>query len=116
MDTAGGTGDIAMRAFNKRPENFKAIIADCNINMLAQAQKRPAITAHNKSLHIACINAQDLAFPDNTFHAYTIAFGMRNIKDRPKALREAWRVLKYGGQFLCLEFARPALAFTGHYV
>lgn len=51
-------------------------------------------------------NAEHLPFPDNTFDSYTIAFGIRNVTDKDAALRDAFRVLKPGGRFLCLEFSK----------
>jgi ubiquinone/menaquinone biosynthesis C-methylase UbiE len=51
-------------------------------------------------------NAEALPFPDASFDSYTIAFGIRNVTDRPAALRDAWRVLRRGGRFMCLEFSQ----------
>ncbi|UUL83023.1 class I SAM-dependent methyltransferase [Sphingomonas qomolangmaensis] len=101
LDMAGGTGDIAFRMV----ESDAAItVADINPAMLdvgiARAAKRDI-----SGLVWTEANAETLRFPDRFFDAYTIAFGIRNVTDIPKALREAHRVLKRGGRFYCLEFS-----------
>jgi demethylmenaquinone methyltransferase/2-methoxy-6-polyprenyl-1,4-benzoquinol methylase len=106
IDVAGGTGDIAMRMRAKA--DCKVTIADINYAMLEQGRNR-AID-HNKlsGMEWICANAESLPCPDNSFDAYTIAFGIRNVTYIDKALAEAFRVLKPGGRFLCLEFSTVA--------
>lgn len=106
LDVAGGTGDIAFAFLDKQPDAH-ATLCDINPDMLHYGQKR----AIDKgvipdSLSWYCGNAEALPFPDNHFHYYTIAFGIRNVTHINNALAEAKRVLKPGGRFLCLEFSK----------
>jgi demethylmenaquinone methyltransferase / 2-methoxy-6-polyprenyl-1,4-benzoquinol methylase len=101
LDMAGGTGDIAFRMARKGAE---ITVADINPNMLAVGMER-AKKKGIEGLLWAEENAETLSFADKSFDAYTIAFGIRNVTDIPKALREAHRVLKRGGRFYCLEFS-----------
>ena len=101
LDMAGGTGDIAFRMARKGAE---ITVADINPNMLAVGMER-ARKKGIEGLLWAEENAETLSFADRSFDAYTIAFGIRNVTDIPKALREAHRVLKRGGRFYCLEFS-----------
>ncbi len=101
LDMAGGTGDIA---FRMEPSGASITVADINPQMLEvgmqRAQKRGI-----DGLVWTEANAETLTFPDKFFDAYTIAFGIRNVTDIPKALSEAHRVLRRGGRFYCLEFS-----------
>ncbi len=101
LDMAGGTGDIAFRMAKR---GAAITVADINPDMLTvgadRAQKR------GLDLPFVEINAEHLdGIKDQSFDAYTIAFGIRNVTDIPAALREAHRVLKFGGRFFCLEFS-----------
>ncbi len=101
LDVAGGTGDIAFRMAKRGAE---VTVADINPAMLEVGKQR----ADKKSisgLKWREQNAEKLDFESATFDAYTIAFGIRNVTDIPAALREAHRVLKFGGRFYCLEFS-----------
>ncbi|MES1973242.1 MAG: class I SAM-dependent methyltransferase [Pseudomonadota bacterium] len=101
LDMAGGTGDIAFRLARS---GAAVTVADINPQMLEvgieRAQKRGI-----DGLVWTEANAETLDFPDRFFDAYTIAFGIRNVTDIPKALGEAHRVLRRGGRFYCLEFS-----------
>ncbi len=101
LDMAGGTGDIA---FRMEKSGAHITIADINADMLAEGVERAADRGVD-SLVWTEANAEALTFPDKSFDAYTIAFGIRNVTDIPAALREAHRVLKRGGRFYCLEFS-----------
>ena len=101
LDMAGGTGDIA---FRMAPSDAAITVADINPDMLAVGIDRAADRGINGLVWTEA-NAETLQFPDKSFDAYTIAFGIRNVTDIPKALREAHRVLKRGGRFFCLEFS-----------
>ena len=102
LDMAGGTGDIAFRMARAGAE---VVVADINPHMLAEGEKRaPKALAGQLSWREE--NAETLSFDGASFDAYTIAFGIRNVTDIPAALREAHRVLRYGGRFFCLEFSR----------
>jgi demethylmenaquinone methyltransferase/2-methoxy-6-polyprenyl-1,4-benzoquinol methylase len=101
LDMAGGTGDIAFRMAEKGAE---VTVSDINPDMLAVGMER-ATSRGLQGLIWQVENAESLSFPDASFDAYTIAFGIRNVTDIPAALREAYRVLKRGGRFYCLEFS-----------
>lgn len=101
LDMAGGTGDIAFRLARS---GAAVTVADINQDMLDVGVER-AMDRGVDGLVWSCQDAEDLAFPDRTFDAYTIAFGIRNVTHIDKALSEAHRVLKHGGRFFCLEFS-----------
>jgi demethylmenaquinone methyltransferase/2-methoxy-6-polyprenyl-1,4-benzoquinol methylase len=105
LDVAGGTGDIAFRAAKAAGPGFHATVCDINSDMLAVGRER-AISRHLDD-RVAFVegNAEALAFPDRSFDAYTIAFGIRNVPRIDLALGEAFRVLRPGSRFLCLEFS-----------
>src|SRR3954471_10561365 len=108
LDVAGGTGDIAFRiAEMARSRGGDAQVTVCDINqqMLGEGMRR-AQQKGEKAIEWVCGNAEALPFPDASFDAYTIAFGIRNVTHVDQALREARRVLKPGGRFLCLEFSK----------
>ena len=101
LDMAGGTGDIA---FRMEKSGAAITVADINPAMLEVGIERAAKRGID-GLVWSEANAETLQWPDRFFDAYTIAFGIRNVTDIPKALREAHRVLKRGGRFFCLEFS-----------
>jgi demethylmenaquinone methyltransferase/2-methoxy-6-polyprenyl-1,4-benzoquinol methylase len=98
---AGGTGDIAFRI---APSGAQVTVADINPEMLEVGRQRAAKRGIGGLLW-AEENAEALTFPDQTFDAYTIAFGIRNVTHIDTALAEAHRVLRIGGRFFCLEFS-----------
>jgi demethylmenaquinone methyltransferase/2-methoxy-6-polyprenyl-1,4-benzoquinol methylase len=102
LDMAGGTGDIAFRLARR---GAAVTVADINPDMLAVGVDR----ARGKGLEglvWAEENAERLSFADKSFNAYTIAFGIRNVTHIDSALSEAYRVLRTGGRFFCLEFSQ----------
>ena len=101
LDMAGGTGDIA---FHLADAGAEVVAADINPEMLAVGTDRAARRGVTEIVWRE-ENAETLSFPDASFDAYTIAFGIRNVTDIPAALREAHRVLRYSGRFYCLEFS-----------
>jgi demethylmenaquinone methyltransferase/2-methoxy-6-polyprenyl-1,4-benzoquinol methylase len=105
LDVAGGTGDIAFRAAKTAGEGFRATVCDINSDMLGVGRTRAAAQHLDDRVSFVEGNAETLAFPDSSFDAYTIAFGIRNVPRIDRALSEAFRVLKPGGRFLCLEFS-----------
>jgi len=108
LDVAGGTGDIAFRIVEMaRARGGEAAVTVCDINqqMLGEGVRR-AETKGENAIEWVCGNAETLPFPDASFDAYTIAFGIRNVTHIDVAMREARRVLKPGGRFLCLEFSK----------
>ena len=106
LDVAGGTGDIAFRIARRGGHGTHVIVADISPEMVTEGRKR----AEREGLLARCDftvgNAEALAFPDRSFDAYTIAFGIRNVTHIDRALSEAYRVLKPGGRFMCLEFSQ----------
>jgi demethylmenaquinone methyltransferase/2-methoxy-6-polyprenyl-1,4-benzoquinol methylase len=105
LDVAGGTGDIAFRAAQAAGAGFKATVCDINSDMLAVGRERASARHLDDRVSFVEGNAEALVFPDRAFDAYTIAFGIRNVPRIDVALGEAFRVLKPGGRFLCLEFS-----------
>ena len=100
LDMAGGTGDIAFRMAARGAE---VVVADINQDMLDVGIER-AMERGIDGLSWSCQNAETLTYPSNTFDAYTIVFGIRNVTHIDKALRESHRVLKPGGRFFCMVF------------
>ena len=105
LDVAGGTGDISFRAAKAAGHGFQATVCDINTEMLAVGRERAETRHLDHQVSFVEGNAEALAFPDRSFDAYTIAFGIRNVPRIPLALSEAYRVLKPGSRFLCLEFS-----------
>ncbi|MCR9212761.1 MAG: bifunctional demethylmenaquinone methyltransferase/2-methoxy-6-polyprenyl-1,4-benzoquinol methylase UbiE [Proteobacteria bacterium] len=105
LDVAGGTGDIAFRFLDRVKGDGLVTVLDINHAMLSVGQDRALDQGRLEGLEWVNGDAQSLPLPDKTVDAYTIAFGIRNVTDIPLALREARRVLKPGGRFLCLEFS-----------
>jgi demethylmenaquinone methyltransferase/2-methoxy-6-polyprenyl-1,4-benzoquinol methylase len=105
LDVAGGTGDVAFRAAKAAGAGFRAIVCDINSDMLAVGRERALARHLDDRVTFVEGNAEALAFPDRGFDAYTIAFGIRNVPRIDLALKEAFRVLRPGGRFLCLEFS-----------
>ncbi len=101
IDVAGGTGDIASRVLARVKAQAEITVCDINFSMLTQGRKR----APDAPIHWLAGDAQNLPCLDRSFDAYMIAFGIRNVTHIDIALREAYRVLKPGGRFLCLEFS-----------
>jgi demethylmenaquinone methyltransferase/2-methoxy-6-polyprenyl-1,4-benzoquinol methylase len=105
LDVAGGTGDVAQRLLRLGAPLTEVTVLDINADMLNVGRRRAEAKGLSGQLRFVQANAEDLPFPDNSFDAYTIAFGIRNVPRIEKALREARRVLRRGGHFLCLEFS-----------
>jgi demethylmenaquinone methyltransferase/2-methoxy-6-polyprenyl-1,4-benzoquinol methylase len=105
LDVAGGTGDVAMRVAEAGGPGTRVTAADINTEMLAVGRERAEKRGLDLAVDFREANAESLPFADRSFDAYTIAFGIRNVPRIDAALSEAWRVLKPGGHFLCLEFS-----------
>lgn len=101
LDMAGGTGDVAFRMASS---GARVTVADINPEMLEVGRER-ALERGLTGLDWREENAEALSFGHESFDAYTIAFGIRNVTDIPAALAEAYRVLRRGGRFYCLEFS-----------
>jgi len=109
IDIAGGTGDVAMRVVAAGGEGTRAIVCDINADMLAVGRERAAHRPHGEFLTFTEANAESLPFGDRSFDAATVAFGIRNVPRIEHALAEAYRVLRPGGRFVCLEFSAVTL-------
>ncbi|WP_274423658.1 bifunctional demethylmenaquinone methyltransferase/2-methoxy-6-polyprenyl-1,4-benzoquinol methylase UbiE [Chelativorans sp. YIM 93263] len=105
LDVAGGTGDIALRIVEASGRQAQVTVLDINDSMLTVGRERAEKRGLADNLAFIEANAEDLPFPESTFDAYTIAFGIRNVPHIDTALAEAYRVLRPGGRFLCLEFS-----------
>src|SRR5882757_7344947 len=105
IDVAGGTGDIAQRVLEAGGPGCSAVLCDISPAMVDVGRKRLTEAGLGERIAFAIGNAEALPFPDKSFDAYTIAFGIRNVTHIDRALAEAYRVLKTGGRFLCLEFS-----------
>ena len=105
LDVAGGTGDIALRVVEAGGPGTRATVVDINHAMLEVGRERTLARGLDDRVTFADGNAEALPFADRSFDAVTIAFGIRNVPRIEKALAEAYRVLRIGGRFLCLEFS-----------
>jgi len=105
LDVAGGTGDVAFRILEAGGPATHVTVLDINGDMLSVGRER-AGHAYDGRIDFVEANAEALPFEDGSFDAYTIAFGIRNVPRIDVALREAHRVLRPGGRFLCLEFSK----------
>ncbi len=104
LDVAGGTGDVAFRVATAAPLAAVTVL-DINGDMLEVGRARAEKRGLAERLTFVEANAEDLPLQDGSFDAYTIAFGIRNVPRIDVALAEAYRVLRRGGHFLCLEFS-----------
>jgi demethylmenaquinone methyltransferase/2-methoxy-6-polyprenyl-1,4-benzoquinol methylase len=105
LDVAGGTGDIAFRVLAAGGSGTRAAVVDVNPDMLALGRARALERGIADGIAFAEANAEALPFTDRSVDAVSIAFGIRNIPRMEATLREAHRVLRIGGHFLCLEFS-----------
>ncbi len=106
LDMAGGTGDVAFRIARAGGSGTRVTVCDINPDMLEVGRQRAVERDLAENVTFTEGNAEALVFPDKSFDAYTIAFGIRNVPRIDAALAEAFRVLRPGGHFLCLEFSQ----------
>ena len=107
LDIAGGTGDLAAKFSKLVGTDGKVILADINAAMLSVGRDRLIDKGALSNIDVVQADAQFLPFEDNSIDCITIAFGLRNVTDKAKALRSMHRVLKPGGRVLVLEFSMP---------
>ena len=103
IDLAGGTGDIALRFLRRGGSHVHVI--DINPDMISAGKNRSDIKAYSNQLDWTVASAEDIPLQTGTAERVTISFGLRNVTNRDMTLREAFRVLKPGGRFCCLEFS-----------
>lgn len=109
LDIAGGTGDLAAKFSRTVGPEGRVVLADINSSMLAVGRARLTDRGIVGNVEYVQANAEALPFPDDHFDCVTIAFGLRNVTDKDRALRSMYRVLKPGGRLLVLEFSKPTL-------
>lgn len=109
LDIAGGTGDLAAQFSRRVGKSGQVVLADINASMLFTGRDKLLDNGLIGNLDYAQANAEVLPFDDDSFDCITIAFGLRNVTDKDKALRSMNRVLKPGGRLLVLEFSKPVL-------
>lgn len=109
LDLAGGTGDLTAKFSRIVGPTGQVILSDINDSMLKVGRERLVDRGIAGNVEYVQANAESLPFPDNYFNAITIAFGLRNVTDKDKALRSMYRVLKPGSPLLVLEFSKPTL-------
>jgi demethylmenaquinone methyltransferase/2-methoxy-6-polyprenyl-1,4-benzoquinol methylase len=107
LDLAGGTGDLALKQAQMVGETGQVILADINADMLQRGRDRVIDSGLVGRIETIQCNAEVLPFADNHFDCITIAFGLRNVTDKGKALASMQRVLKPGGRLCVLEFSKP---------
>ncbi len=107
LDIAGGTGDLAAKFSKLVGTEGKVILADINAAMLSVGRDRLIDKGALSNIDVVQADAQFLPFEDNSIDCITIAFGLRNVTDKARALRSMHRVLKPGGRVLVLEFSKP---------
>lgn len=107
LDLAGGTGDLTAKFSRLVGDTGQVVLADINNAMLNVGRNKLRDSGIVNNVEYVQANAEALPFPDNTFDVITIAFGLRNVTDKDKALASMYRVLKPGGRLLVLEFSKP---------
>ncbi|TQV88978.1 bifunctional demethylmenaquinone methyltransferase/2-methoxy-6-polyprenyl-1,4-benzoquinol methylase UbiE [Aliikangiella coralliicola] len=107
LDLAGGTGDLTALFAPKVGPNGRVVLADINDSMLKVGRDRMIDRGIMNNVDYSLVNAECLPFADNTFDCITIAFGLRNVTNKQKALNSMFRTLKPGGRLLVLEFSKP---------
>ncbi|WP_148864273.1 bifunctional demethylmenaquinone methyltransferase/2-methoxy-6-polyprenyl-1,4-benzoquinol methylase UbiE [Marinobacter fonticola] len=110
LDIAGGTGDLTMKFSDLVGRDGQVVLADINASMLQVGRSRLTDRGYVGNIEYVQADAEHLPFPDNSFNAVSIAFGLRNVTDKDQALRDMCRVLKPGGKLLVLEFSKPTNA------
>lgn len=113
LDIAGGTGDLAGKFSELVGPEGQVVLADINDSMLKVGRSRLVDRGLIGNIRYAQANAECLPFPDNYFDLITIAFGLRNVTDKDKALASMFRILKPGGRLLVLEFSKPVTPGLG---
>ena len=109
LDLAAGTGDLALKMSRMVGPAGQVVVSDINASMLAVGRERLLNKGVAGNVEFVIANAENLPFPDDSFHCVTMAFGLRNVTDKSAALASIYRVLKPGGRLLVLEFSKPVV-------
>jgi len=109
LDLAGGTGDLAARLARLVGAHGEVVIGDINASMLNVGRARLLDRGITGNVRFVQANAESLPFPPASFDCITIAFGLRNVTDKQKALASMYQTLKPGGRLLVLEFSKPVV-------
>ncbi|MDH4099857.1 MAG: bifunctional demethylmenaquinone methyltransferase/2-methoxy-6-polyprenyl-1,4-benzoquinol methylase UbiE [Nitrospirota bacterium] len=110
IDLCAGTADISVLLAGKVRSSGRVVALDLNEEMLLLGDKKVRDMKLDSIISCTLANAEEIPYPDNSFDYATVAFGIRNVTDIPKCLREMHRVIKPGGHVLCLEFSKPTTA------
>ena len=109
LDLAGGTGDLAAKLHQRVGAKGNVVLSDINQSMLSVGRDRMIDDGIVGNMQYALADAERLPFADNSFHCVTMAFGLRNVTDKQRALNSIFDTLKPGGRLLVLEFSKPVL-------
>lgn len=109
LDLAGGTGDLAEKFCQRTGQSGHVVLADINESMVTVGRNRLIDAGVSGNIDYTLANAEELPFADNTFNCVTMAFGLRNVTNKEKALESIFRVIRPGGRLLVLEFSKPVL-------
>jgi demethylmenaquinone methyltransferase/2-methoxy-6-polyprenyl-1,4-benzoquinol methylase len=115
LDLAGGSGDLTRLMSPRVAPVGHITLSDINAAMLTVGRERLLDSGIHGNVTFAQANAEQLPFPDNSFDLVTMAFGLRNVTDKQRALHAIYRTLKPGGRLLVLEFSRPVAALKPAY-
>ena len=113
LDIAGGTGDLARKFSDLVGDQGEVVLADINASMLKVGRERLINSGYLGNIEYVQANAECLPFPEDYFDVVSIAFGLRNVTDKARALGSMLRVLKSGGRLLVLEFSKPQNELLG---
>lgn len=109
LDLAGGTGDLAMKLSERAGDTGRVVLADINESMVSVGRDRMIDRGIVNNLHYTLADAEQLPFKQGSFDCITMAFGLRNVTDKQRALESMFSVLRPGGRLLVLEFSKPVL-------
>ena len=107
LDVCGGTADLSIMAARRTDGDGLCVVYDINRAMLQAGQSKLRTVPWGGRIQLIQGDAEKISFPDNTFDAAMVGFGIRNVTHMEQGFREMHRVLKPGGKFMCLEFSRP---------
>ncbi len=107
LDVCGGTGDLSRMAVERVAPSGNVVLYDINWEMMAAGRSKTSASPHSGLVRFVQGDAEKITFPDNTFNAAMVGFGIRNLTHFERGFREMHRVLKPGGIFMCLEFSEP---------